>query len=476
MSQSSDSETSLYRAPDSETATSSSPRVPQELCDKIMAFVSVEYDPDRDIDSQDRYLTMRQCALVCRAWLPSARSHIFRVVRLSQYGGADRLLGVLTLNATLAQYMTCVILALDWATDDLDLIAGLVPKLTAVKELYLSARNPGADGPLSWDSEYDFDLEEASNLANVLTPVLRSPKLAVMHLNGFSFTSRDEFLQFVGCSSSLDILALRNIHLSPRLDWRSEADPGYAQRRSKIQISQLGIHSYDAVLASWLLHPSFPIAVAPLTGLSIRLEDVGDMRDFLPLLNEVGSSLKELGISLPPRCEFKKHRHFSGIVDAIPTLPNTNIEHLIITGFDRRDPSIGVYTKHFDGAEFVQGLLLRLSAPQKLQRVTIDELVTIIWRRAGEFPNLQWHNWQAVDEVLTRDIFSNVRYLDFYAGLNKLELDRDEVRSCITPQFSAFRRRRGSLFTLTVHYTNFAWTQAFAARDEDSYSINSADV
>ncbi|KAJ7077642.1 hypothetical protein B0H15DRAFT_933946 [Mycena belliarum] len=432
------SETSLYRAPDSETATPSSLRFPQELCDEIMARVSVEFDPDieSDREGQEPYLTLRQCALVCSAWLPSARSHIFRVVRLLTYDATDRLLEVLTLNTTLAQYMTCLMLAAKWIAD-WDVVAGLAPKLTAVKELYL-----WAESLLDGHRGSGRDFEAITNLTSALSPVLRSPKLAVMYLTGFSFASKDEFRRFISFPSSLDILAIKDIHLCNTI---SEADPGYAQRQSRIQISDLGLPWYDARLASWLLHPSFPIAVALLTRISIRVDDVGDMRDVLPLLNEVGSSLKEFELYLHG-CNFRKHR-LPSIMDAMPTLPNTNLEHLTIRGLDRMNPFIVVHTERFDGAEFVQALLSRLSAPQNLQRLTIREFIgTRRYDAVEELPKLEWHNWQAVDDLLSKDSFTNVRYLDFFAEINRLELGRDVpvVRSYITPQFSAFRGRRGS--------------------------------
>ncbi|KAJ6610677.1 hypothetical protein B0H10DRAFT_1953701 [Mycena sp. CBHHK59/15] len=155
----------------------------------------------------------------------------------------------------------------------------------------------------------------------------------------------------------------------------------------------------DAALVPWLLHRSCPVNVAALRELSIQLKDVGNMHDLLPLLNAIGGSLKVFGIRLPSRCDFNEYRCFSEIMDAIPTLPNTHIEHIFISGFDRQDPSIGDYSKHFDGADFVKSLLLRLPAPQRLQRVTINESVEIIWHSVKEFPKLQWHNWRAVDII-----------------------------------------------------------------------------
>ncbi|KAJ7289585.1 hypothetical protein C8J57DRAFT_1459529 [Mycena rebaudengoi] len=139
--------------------------------------------------------------------------------------------------------------------------------------------------------------------------------------------------------------------------------------------------------------------------LSLRLKDIGHMHDFLPLLNAIGSSLKDFGIWLPPRCDFKEYRRFSGMMDAIPIIPNMHVEHIFVSGFERRDPSFGVYNKRFDGAEFVACLLMRLSAPQRLRTVTINKDVQIMAYSPKEFPILQWHNWRAVDDVLAEDSF-----------------------------------------------------------------------
>ncbi|KAJ7178002.1 hypothetical protein C8R46DRAFT_1075563 [Mycena filopes] len=99
----------------------SSPVIPQELCDEVLACVPVKNDPDKDVEDQDRYFTLRQCALVCKAWLPKARSHILRTVYLSSDDECERLLELLKLNSMLSQYMSrsslvLVIRTLRWSS------------------------------------------------------------------------------------------------------------------------------------------------------------------------------------------------------------------------------------------------------------------------------------------------------------------------------------------------------------------------
>ncbi|KAJ7850736.1 hypothetical protein B0H13DRAFT_2400904 [Mycena leptocephala] len=436
-----------------------SPRIPQELCEKVLACVTVKYDPEDDIDMQDPYFTLRQCALVCRAWLPSARSHIFRVADLSS-SGADRLLVLLNLNPTLTRYMTNVIVRGPTALDPipLELVAELGPKFTEMKDLTVHTNICAnlADSEWSWFWDSDFHSEKVQALQQAILPMLQTPNLARITLRGIPFTANEQIRQFIWIPS-LVTLILDNIFLSPKSDWKSDADLDHERlvptTQHPLAVSSLGLHSHDILLPQWLLHRSCPVNVAALKELSIRLKDVGNMHDFLPLLNAIGSSLKVLGVWLPSRCNFKEYRRFPGIIDAIPALPNAHIEHIVISGFDRRNPSIGVYSRHFDGAEFVKSHLLRLPAPQQLQTVTINEDVEIIWRVVDEFPALQWHNWQAVDEVLAQDSFSNVKFLDFFAGLN----------------FCAFQERKGTVFNLTVDYANLAWRRERDNRDQWDY-------
>ncbi|KAJ6600733.1 hypothetical protein B0H10DRAFT_1958678 [Mycena sp. CBHHK59/15] len=373
--------------------------------------------------------------------------------------GCRALLQLLNLNLTLTRYMTEVIVRCPMAIGHapLELVAELAQKLTAVKDLTVCA---GVVQPDLWFWAFDADLEHIRQLHNAILPMLQAPTLATLTLKDISFTAKELFHQFI-CIPSLVTLILENVSLSLRSDWMSDTGLDHGglvpTTQLRLAISALALHSQDAALVPWLLHRSCPVNVAALRELSIQLKDVGNMHDLLPLLNAIGGSLKVFGIRLPSRCDFNEYRCFSEIMDAIPTLPNTHIEHIFISGFDRQDPSIGDYSKHFDGADFVKSLLLRLPAPQRLQRVTINESVEIIWHSVKEFPKLQWHNWRAVDDVLAQDLFSNVKYLDFLAGLNALELRCDDVRSCITPQFRTFQERKGTVFSLTVDYTSSAW-------------------
>ncbi|KAF7328730.1 hypothetical protein MVEN_02501600 [Mycena venus] len=434
--------------------SSPSPRVPHELCEEILACVPVKYERAQPVDSQDPYFTLRQCALVCRAWLPSARSHIFHTVHLS-YRTGDRLRKLLDLNPTLSRYMIKVIVRRGMVFDPcpLKLVAELAQKLTAVKDLTVYAG-------ISDDDSMYFDVSERiQQLQSAILPMVQAPTLVTMTLEDFFLCSK-EFI----CIPSLVTLIFKNVRLDPELDWTSDTglDRGGSVQpiARRLSISGLGLYSQNAALERWLLHRSCPLDVTTLREFHIGLKDVGNIREFLPMLNAIGDSLKVFGLRFPARCDFREYSRFSGIMDAIPTFSNIHIEHIIISGFDRRDPSVGVYNRHFDGAELVKSLLLRLSAPKSLKTVTIYEDVEIIWQIDKEFPNLQWQNWRGVDEVLAQDSFSNVKRLDFVAGLKSLELQCDA----------------GTVFSLTVDYTSLAWHRAQAALEDMDYPLNSGDV
>ncbi|KAJ6480155.1 hypothetical protein C8R45DRAFT_1215987 [Mycena sanguinolenta] len=438
------------RPPVQRMLTTPSPRIPLELCEEVVECLPVKNDPGVDVTMQDRYFTLRQCALVCRAWLPFARSCIFRVVHLS-FSDGPQLLQLLNLNPALAHFITEVIVDVGCGRFDgcsLDLVAELAQRLTEAKALTLVANGPNSE-------EHTRKLEES------ILPILQAPTLRNMTLQGITF-AEENFLQLISIPL-LATLSLENVRLLPKSD-NQELVPAVEHR---LAISSLALHSQDAVLVGWLLRPSCPIDVPALKALSIRVEDVGNMQDFLPLLDAIGSSLKVLELQLPALCVLKKYHRFSSIIDAIPTIPNTHIEHITVCGFDRRDPhpsSIGLYSKQFDGAELVKCLLLRLPAPQCLQTLTICEDVEIQWYSPSELKKLRWHNWQAVDEVLGQASFSSIKHLEFVAGLNSLELQCGAVRLGVSPQFRAFRERIGTVFDLTVNYTSLAWRRGHDAR------------
>ncbi|KAJ7471700.1 hypothetical protein B0H11DRAFT_2283068, partial [Mycena galericulata] len=425
-----------------------SPRIPQELCEQVIACLTMKYERDQPVYKPDRNFTLRQCALVCKAWLPSTRSRIFSVANLSNTG-AEKLRTLLRLNPILAQYMAKVIVhsPLIYMAAPLELVAELSQKLTAVKELLICGHT---DSPRVWE-HMDSKMRQ---LRNAILPMLQAPTLDTVVLKDISFTTEEQFRQFVS-APSLATLTLDNVHISPKSDWTNDERPDYGtgcvptmQRR--LAISTLGFHSQDAALRRWLLHRDCPVNVSAISELSIRPTNIRKIRDSLPLLNAIGDSLNVLGVWLPPRFDFQGHRRIS---KAIPALPNTHIEHISISVFDRQDPPMRSYRKHFDGAEFVKGLLLRLPAPQHLRTVTINEDVD----SSEECQKLEWRNWRELDRLLAQDSFSNVQRLDFFSGLKTFDLDCDDVRSCIIPQFRAFQERRGTVFTLTVEYTTTAW-------------------
>ncbi|KAJ7204952.1 hypothetical protein GGX14DRAFT_397879 [Mycena pura] len=420
---------------------SPSPRIPQELCEKVLACLTVKYDPALDVDDQDRYFTLRQCALVCKDWLPSARSHIFREVDLSSRG-AESLLQLVDLNPMLTRYMTRVIVRCTIVDDfALEALAQLAPKLMAVRHLSVLGRWGDSSYYSSslWRSEVE---EEIQGLHDSIFPLLQAPTLTDILLKGFTFTSGLQLNQFI-CNPSLITLILSDIYVL--MNDKDRVDDVVVQDTSpRCTISELGLACPDPGFGRWVLHPGFPVNIASIRDLGIRLEDAGDMHRFLPLLNAIGTSLKVFSVFLPDRCDLRGHPRFASIVDAIPILPNTHIEEILVSGFDRRDPSIGVYNMRFDGAEYVKSLLSRLPVPQRLKTVTIYEDVEIIWRKEKEFPRLKWENWQMVDECLAQDTFSNVKQLEFFAGLKNLGVECDLAR-------------KGTVFDLTVDYTNTAW-------------------
>ncbi|KAF7378035.1 hypothetical protein MSAN_00227400 [Mycena sanguinolenta] len=413
-------------------ATTPSPCVPLELCEEIMGCLPVQYDPDLDI--QVPYFTPSPM----RTGVQSLAS--VRAISHFPY----------------PRYMTQVIVDAGRYDCPLELIAELAPKLTATKTLCVTS-SLDYTSPLEVRKELEHDRE----LQNAILPILHAPTLSSLLLQEILFTEED-LHKLITIPQNLATLGLENVRLFPKSD--SDSSDSAQTTKDRRPISSLALHCFqyeDDSLIRWLLHPSCPIDLVGLKSLSLRIDDVGAIHDFLALLNAIGSSLKDFELFLPPPWE---NHYYASMIDAIPIIPNTHIEHITVGGFERRDPEIfhnstprpGRHSKHLEGAELVKCLLSRLSAPDRLQTVTIREDVEIIGGDTRE-DTLQWRNWQAVDEMLGQVSFSNVKRLNFVAGLNSLELQREDVWSWVTPQFSTFRERIGTVFDLIVDYTSLPW-------------------
>jgi hypothetical protein len=145
--------------------------MPPELYEKVIACLTVKYDPHwQDVEDQDRYSTLRQCALVCKTWLPSARSRIFPLVHLSSLK-TDRLHDLLNLSPELAQYMTKVVVwgPIDFQSCPLGLVDELAPKLTAVTDLAVCSDLDNLD---HWITAEIF-----RRFQNTILPILQAPAL-----------------------------------------------------------------------------------------------------------------------------------------------------------------------------------------------------------------------------------------------------------------------------------------------------------
>ena len=96
--------------------SSQSPRLPIEVCERIIDWVAAapEFDNLYKLYEDDFALaTLRSCSLTCRSWTPRTRLHLFRILRVrcspNTEGDINGVCSLLANNPALTSFVTTLI-------------------------------------------------------------------------------------------------------------------------------------------------------------------------------------------------------------------------------------------------------------------------------------------------------------------------------------------------------------------------------
>ncbi|KAG5650275.1 hypothetical protein H0H81_012765 [Sphagnurus paluster] len=256
--------------------------LPQELLDYIIDHL------------HDDIPTLRDCSLVCHAWLCPSRTHIFHSVSLQPPKPHQLILRrmksptvcalstILRSAPHLAQYVRELRIYEGmswqaWIIQEPALVA-LLPQLTHVRRLHLER---SAALPIPWGS-----------LPLGLQRALTSPVLQELSIGTLSFESPEEFLGFLLGCRSLRVLQLDHLSIGAPVEvWD---DVSRVERRVHLDMLVIGPRTSPRIV-SCLFSPWSTIEMASLRRLSVSISS--HFSEFAALLR-CAKSLEELEIVL----------------------------------------------------------------------------------------------------------------------------------------------------------------------------------
>jgi len=248
--------------------------LPQELIDSIIDYC--HDDPP----------TLKTCALVCKAWLPSSRSHIFQSISLrppakptrnslfvKRDTDSQRLLRMLRSSPVIAPYI-----------HDLSVCEGMVGRewiaqertlpllLRMLKKTQRFQLERSASMQISW-----IDLPKS--LQEAIGGILASPSLVELSLVGLVFDHPTSLHSMLQACQSLRVLQAN--HLLLRDGSMLAVGLCKKEQRAPLDILAVGPRTSTALI-DCLLHPESTIDVTTIRKLSIAIS--GNFADFAKLL------------------------------------------------------------------------------------------------------------------------------------------------------------------------------------------------
>ncbi|OBZ69190.1 hypothetical protein A0H81_10957 [Grifola frondosa] len=253
------------------------PHLPQELIDETIGHL------------WDDFPSLLSCSLSCRAWLPSARTHIFRDQFLASAGDCDRFEQLLEASSDIAGYVRKLSVSepqnVFYAEAWIGRLPSLMAKLENLEHIEFAK--------LHWSSQ---NMPRAYANGASIFPVLARVRCII--LSDVSFDTVAEVYDLLAQSPNLRDLCYRRISCqgttsymvdaSVRLDCRNRVPP-------RLRSLLLDAWTSAGTVIEWFLAAN----ELELRSLVVRWRDHGNINVLSRLLRACAASLEHLQIEFP---------------------------------------------------------------------------------------------------------------------------------------------------------------------------------
>jgi hypothetical protein len=260
--------------------------LPQELIDSVIDHC------------HDDHSTLKTCALVCKTWLPSSRSHIFHAITLQppekparsffvrRITDSQRLFRILQTSPKIALYIRELsicegMVGREWIAQERTLPV-ILSMLKNVQRLQLER---SASMQISW-------IELPEDLHDAFAGILASPTLLELSLVGLVFNRPVDLHLMLQSCQNLRVLQAK--HLLIRDGSSLAVGLGENRQCAPLDVLEVGPRTSTALI-DCLLHPESSIDVTTIRKLSIAIS--GNFADFAKFLRST-SSIESLELVL----------------------------------------------------------------------------------------------------------------------------------------------------------------------------------
>ncbi|KAH9941427.1 hypothetical protein B0H21DRAFT_869953 [Amylocystis lapponica] len=293
--------------------------LPIEVCEHIISLV------------KNDHRLLRACALVCRAWLPSSRYHLFHTVRLRRPSDLDLIARTLTESSHLGTLVEVLDLYYTYRRTSIHvisafpgLLAGHLPRLESLSiEGFHSAIIPP-----SFPDGFFNDLAQFHSVTR-------------LNLLSIKFNTLSDLYNIICALPSLSVLTCRWLSWIPPFPWEVIDPETFKERAIHLKITHLHIDvQWNDMFISWYL---YAVPLDRLDTIVFPRLQVSDIECVGALLCKTGPSLRHLTIGFSDRTVRTDIE--DGVVEKhINLTENTDLESLCILSlnmFQREDIDLG---------------------------------------------------------------------------------------------------------------------------------------
>jgi len=255
-------------------------RLCAELYDYIIDFL------------HDDHGALHACSLVCRAWLPASRSHLFYHLTLR---ASRRIFLAIHSSPHIASYVKKISVHHSWVIERDSVFPPLLNKFIYLRELEFNFFIPGSLSPKTSRSTTAFE---------DLCDVMSSMVLQSFTLRRFTFSSPHDFLKIVHACREAQALQLDEVNISiTHLSVSALGDLFNSTPLEKqVEIKRLLLRSASLpIIIPILLHPCSPFSFSTTTLLRTNMStnNYDNMIQFLGCF----PNLESLDLEIEPSCE-----------------------------------------------------------------------------------------------------------------------------------------------------------------------------
>ncbi|RDB27750.1 hypothetical protein Hypma_003197 [Hypsizygus marmoreus] len=363
---------------------------PQELIDNVIDHF------------HDDTPTLRLCSVVCRAWLPSCRAHLFHRVSLQppkvqprayfdhgKTSDVQRLYRIIQSSPDIADYIRDLVvcegmLGREWIIEEKTLPL-LLRKLHNVQQFQL--HRPSAH--IMWRG-LPWSLKDA------IESVLASPSLLQLKLARIAFDRPADLLSILQCCRTLRDLHIEHLLL---LEDPLDAHPvsQSIRQHSPLDVLTVGPRTSTGVI-SCLLHPESTIDVTSIRKLSLSIS--GHFADFSRVLRSA-SSVESLELILMSDIDLQAYQALSSS-EYFDMSYNPHLRTL--------DIKIDVIQRQDDPLSFLNTLFSTFTTPNSLHDIYIVYSLYLPAPYMDRSMNTAIFNgWREIDSTLTSFVFQHLK-------------------------------------------------------------------